>query len=79
MTDEETRALNFNLSLQKRAQACTAREYLLRGNEGAKKALTNRVIAITKEQNAEQRQKIRYNERFDGYECEGDAINGSHP
>jgi hypothetical protein len=78
LTTEEERALNFNLSLRRRAQACKAREYLLTGNEGAKKALTDRLIAITKEQNSEQRQKIQYSEKFDYTGCRGDAINGDH-
>lgn len=73
LTTEEQRALNFNLSRKRQEQACKVRDIYLRGNDAAKKGLTDRTQAITREESYEQQAKIRYDDRE--AECETVAIN----
>jgi hypothetical protein len=76
LTTEEQRALAFNLSLKRKAEACKSRASLLKGQPAELKGLTDRVIAVTREQNDEQKQKVRYDEQYDEITCKGDAANG---
>jgi hypothetical protein len=77
LTAEETRALNYNLSRIRRADACRVRVFQLRGNDAAAQGLRDRTEAVLTEISNEQRQKIRYDGGRD-FVCEGDAINGDH-
>ena len=76
LTDEEQRALAYNLSRRNRHMACAVRAYVTQGSPAAKKALTDRMIAVTREQNSEERAKVQYDERFDNFDCEGVVVNG---
>jgi hypothetical protein len=64
-TDEEKRALAYNLSLKSRRQAANARAIQLKGNDGALLGLIKRTQAISSEENNEQKSRIRYDERDD--------------
>jgi hypothetical protein len=75
-TAEEQRALNYNLSLQRRVQACRVRNYLLRGSEAAKKGLQDRMGPITEKESNEQREKIQYDKYVEreAFDCDGKTL-----
>jgi hypothetical protein len=77
-TAEETRALNYNLLLRKRAAACRVREYRLRGSEAAKQGLQDRMEAVTENESNEQREKIQYDKHIEreAFDCGGGTVNG---
>lgn len=75
LTAEESRALQYNLSRQRQAQFCKVRSLLLRGNDAARKGLLDRTQAVLREESNEQQQKVRYDERLDGIECEKGIVN----
>ena len=74
MTAEESRALAFNLSLKKRQKNCIAREVRLQGNKTAAVTLEERTQAVKREENAKQRNKIKYSENE--IVCRKTSVNG---
>jgi len=76
MTAEETRALAFNLSLIRRENARQVRAAMLKGNEASLKGLTDRLLAVTKEESNEQRLKTRYDERYEPSDEFKGIVNG---
>ncbi len=76
-TEEEQRALNFNLSLKRRAAACRLREYRLRGKDAEKKGLQDRMEAVKTKESYEQREKIQFDKHAEREAlCNGTTANG---